>query len=132
MRSDVFEDAEVKEVVLAFYGGGLSVFFFVIDLIFEQIVRFLFIFAEDSGLDSLCFLFATLCTVHVALSRFLLGCYCQKALDLHIRQNFVRDKAVGDGKFAAGHVTLPREKKVVRGEHFELILDELFHPLDFI
>jgi hypothetical protein len=96
MISYVFEDAQVEEVVLALDGGGLSVLLLVVDLALQQIVRLLFVLAEDVGLYSLGLLLTPLCTVHVALPRLLLSSHGQKALYFHVWQDLVGGKSVSN------------------------------------
>ena len=132
MRSDVLENGEIEEVVLTLYCSRLRIFFLVVHLAFQQLVSLLLILPEDVRFDLLGLLLAALQAVQISFPRLLFSRNIEEAFHFHIRQDFIGDEGVSDGHFAEGHVPLPGEQEVVGREDFELVLDELFHPLDLV
>ena len=128
----MFEDRQVKEVVLAFDRRGLDIFLFVIDLTFQQMTGLLLTLFEDIWFYILRFLLAPLQLVEISLPALLFSCDIQISLDLHIRQYLIRYVVVAYRHLSEYHMSLPREQEIIGRKHLKFILNEFLHPLDFI
>jgi hypothetical protein len=129
----VLENGEVEKVVLALYCLGLVlVFVVVVDLALKEVVGLLLAFAKDVGFHLLGLLLAALLVAVLALAGLFFGGDVEEAFDFHVGEDLVSGEGVCDSQSAEDIVAFPGEEEVVGGEHFELVLDELLHPLDFV